>query len=360
ILAIAWLQRVWKVDYAAEAGSPSEVGMEGRPLLNRTVQITRTDTDCIPVRELMAQHQWDVIFSRCRHDGEVALVTENTCLDEVTAFLGVESRTELVTDRSEYDYRRVFVSDPRIAGRRLSDLKLRRTLGAVVTRVRRGDIDLLPHADMTLELGDRVRVLTRRDNLEDVSKYFGDSYRALSEIDILTFSLGLTLGILLGILPIPLGPVTLKLGLAGGPLIVALVLGALGRTGPLVWSLPYSANLTLRQIGLVLFLAGIGTRSGYAFWSTFTRGGGLAIFLAGALVTCSVALLALWISHRLLKIPMGLAIGMLAGLQTQPAVLGFALEQTGNDRPNLGYTMVYPVAMISKILLAQVLLTLAR
>jgi putative transport protein len=154
--------------------------------------------------------------------------------------------------------------------------------------------------------------------------------------------------------------VTLKLGLAGGPLIVALVLGALGRTGPLVWSLPYSANLTLRQIGLVLFLAGIGTRAGYSFWSTFTQGGGLAIFAGGAVITCSVALVALWVSHRLLKVPMGMAIGMLAGLQTQPAVLGFALEQTGNDSPNLGYATVYPVAMIAKILLAQLLLTVLK
>ncbi len=375
ILAIALLQRLWKVDYAAEAESLRALGMEHRPLENRTIYITRPEAGQHSVRELMAQHQWDVIFSRWKHGSQVKLVTDKTRLaagdlvsvvgvmdeiEKVTAFLGVDSPAELVSDRSEFDYRRIFVSNPKIAGKRLKDLGLPHTLGAVVTRVRRGDIDLLPRADMTLELGDRVRVLTRRERLDAVSAYFGDSYRALSEIDVLTFSLGLTLGILLGIAPIPLGPVTLRLGLAGGPLIVALILGALGRTGPLVWSLPYSANLTLRQIGLVLFLAGIGTRAGYSFWSTFTQGGGLAIFAGGAVITCSIALVALWISHRLLKIPMGIALGMLAGLQTQPAVLGFALEQTGNDSPNLGYATVYPVAMIAKILLAQLLLTMAK
>jgi putative transport protein len=195
--------------------------------------------------------------------------------------------------------------------------------------------------------------------MEAVSQFFGDSYRALSEIDILTFSTGLAIGLVLGIIPIPLpGGVTLKLGFAGGPLIVALILGALGRTGPMVWSMPYSANLTLRQVGLLFFLAGVGTRAGYAFVTTFTQSGGLAIFAAGAILTCVTALTMLWVGHKLLKIPMGLLIGMLAGLQTQPAVLGFALEQTGNDLPNIGYATVYPVAMITKILFAQLLLTL--
>ena len=154
-----------------------------------------------------------------------------------------------------------------------------------------------------------------------------------------------------------LADITFKLGFAGGPLIVALILGTIGHTGPLVWSLPYSANLTLRQIGLVLFLAGIGTRAGFAFVNTLTQGGGLAIFVAGAIITSVAAIGTLWIGHRLMRIPLGLLIGMLSGLQTQPAVLGFSLEQTRNDLPNIGYATVYPLAMVVKILVAQVVLT---
>lgn len=141
-------------------------------------------------------------------------------------------------------------------------------------------------------------------------------------------------------------------------MIVALALGAAGRTGGMVWDLPYSANLTLRQIGLILFLAGVGTRSGYAFVTTLSQGGGLAIFLTGMLITILVSFCMLFIGYRLLKIPMGLLVGMLAGMQTQPAVLSFALEQTHNDLPNIGYATVYPVATIAKILLAQLILTL--
>jgi putative transport protein len=218
---------------------------------------------------------------------------------------------------------------------------------------------MLPNGQTVLLPGDHVRVVAPHEKMEPLARFFGDSYRAISEIDILTFSLGLAMGLLLGMIPIPMpGGVTLRLGIAGGPLIVALLVGALGRTGPLVWTIPYSANLSLRQMGLIFFLAGIGTRSGYAFASTLTEGSGWVVFAAGAGVTCLTTLFTLWLGHRVLKIPMGLLLGITAGLQTQPAVLGFSLEQTNNDLPNVGYATVYPIAMIVKILLAQVLLIL--
>jgi len=148
------------------------------------------------------------------------------------------------------------------------------------------------------------------------------------------------------------------LGIAGGPLIIALLFGALGRTGPLVWAIPYSANLSIRQFGLVLFLAGVGTRAGYSFVSTLTQGSGLLIFVGGALITCLTAVATLWVGYSLLKIPMGMLIGILSGLQTQPALLGFSLEQSQDELPNIGYATVYPAAMILKILLAQLLLVI--
>ena len=376
LLAIHVMQRIWKVDYAKEGDAlrKAYTGATNARLQNRTIRVTRCQEECETIQELIARHKWDVVFGRMKHQERLGLATGHTQLaagdlvsvvgaredlDRVTAELGEPSGEHLELDRSELDYRRIFVSSRRVAGHRLRDLNLPQQFGAVVTRIRRGDIEFLPHGDTVLELGDRVRVLTRRDHMEAVSEFFGDSYRALSEIDILAFSVGLAAGLLLGSVPIPLpGGATIKLGFAGGPLIVALILGAIGRTGPIVWSIPYSANLTLRQIGLLFFLAGVGTRAGYAFITTFTQSGGFSIFAAGALITCLTALATLWIGHKWLKIPMGLLIGMLAGLQTQPAVLGFGLEQTRNDLPNIGYATVYPVAMIAKILFAQLLLTL--
>ena len=374
LLTIYVLQKVWKVDYKDESREAKEFGISGEPLHNRTILVKNDEvTESRSIESLRCSCGWDVIFGRLQRADRLSLADSETLLQlgdlvscvgtleelqKVADCLGEFSPLRLDYDVSEFGPRRVFVSNSRVAGRRLRDLNLQQQFGAIVTRIRRGDVDMLAHGDTVVELGDRVRVVCHRERMKTVSSFFGDSYRAISEIDVMTFSIGLTLGLLLGILPIPMpGGVTLKLGFAGGPLIVALILSALGRTGPIVWNIPYGANLLLRQIGLVFFLAAVGTRAGYAFVSTLAQGSGLVIFAAGAITTCLTALLMLWIGHKLLKIQMGLLIGMLAGLQTQPAVLGFALEQTGNDLPNIGYAAVYPVAMITKILLAQVIIT---
>jgi putative transport protein len=164
---------------------------------------------------------------------------------------------------------------------------------------------------------------------------------------------------MLGLIPIPLpGGVTVRLGLAGGPLIVALILGNLGRTWNVVWTLPYNANLTLRQIGLILFLAGIGTRAGYDFLAYVRMGGGLEVLALGALVTAVAGALTLWVGAALMRVPFGTLTGVLAGLQTQPAVLAFSLEQAQDETPNVGYATVYPVATIAKVVLGQLLLAI--
>lgn len=374
ILAINLMQKLWKVDYAAEAKQLRGFGVATEPLHNLTIRVTRPEATLHTIEQMRRDNGWDVIFGRIMHldevtlaapesrfslDDQVTAVGTHEELDKITRFLGEQSGTEIDLDRREFDFRRVFVSNPKLAGRRLRDLGLKERYGAIITRIRRGDDDVLPHGDTALELGDRVRVITHRDRMESVSDFFGDSYRAVSEVDILTFSLGLAFGLFLGTIPIPLpGGAELRLGFAGGPLITALVLGTLGRTGPMVWTLPYSANMTLRQIGLILFLAGVGTRAGYGFVTTFAREGGLLLFAVGGCITFATAVAMLWVGYRLMKIPMSLLIGMLAGLQTQSAVLGFALEQTRNDLPTVGYASVYPVATIGKILLAQLLLVM--
>ncbi|MCP2502010.1 MAG: transporter [Deltaproteobacteria bacterium] len=375
ILAISLLQKLWKVNYADEARNLNIPGAAGEALRRATIRVSWDGAERETITELSRREKWDVVFGRVKRGDSfllpgprgrlrlgdlVAVVGTESELERVAAVLGERCEEEIGLERSEYEYRRIFVSNPRVAGRQLGSLTLYERFGATVTRVRRGDDDFLPHDNMVLQPGDRVRVVARRDRMADVTSFFGDSYRAVSEVDILSFSLGLALGLLLGIVPIPLpGGITLKLGFAGGPLIVALILGTVERSGNLVWSLPYSVNMTLRQTGLVMLLAGIGTRAGYGFVSTFATEGGFSIFAAGAAITFLTALATLWVGHRLMKIPMNLLIGMVGGGQTQPAVLAYTLEQTGNDLPNIGYASVYPVATIGKILLAQVLLTLS-
>jgi putative transport protein len=373
ILAIHLARRLWGAEPAAEAAALRAFGAGVEELINRTVRVTRPEMEGRSIGELMRGRGWRVVFGRLQHQGGVAVATGDATLrrDDLVSIVGPREDVEraaaaigelapepLELDRHTLDFRRVFVSNPALVGRRLRDLDLPRSQGAVITRIRRGDLELLPSGDTVLELGDRVRVVTRRDNMEAVSSYFGDSYRGLAEVDVVSLGLGIALGLLVGMLPIPLpGGLSFTLGFAGGPLVVALLLGWRERTGPIVWSLPYSANLTLRQLGLTLFLAAIGTRSGFAFVSTLASGGGLAIFLAGAGVTVLTAAATL-LTGRLLRIPLAQLSGMLAGLQTQPAVLAFASEQAGNELPNIGYASVFPLAMVAKIICAQLLLAL--
>ena len=372
IAAIAIFQRLFRVDYAAEAQAQKELGGAHEELLAVTIRVTRAHD--VPVHALLHARGLRGLVGRVLRGGELFLATPETVVlpgdlvnviadgetaGKIADLLGERSAERLELDRRVLDMRRVFVSRRGVVGRPLASLGLQRRFGAIVTRVRRGDVDLLADDETTLELGDRVRVVAPRTRMDEVSRWLGDSLRDLSEIDVMSFGLGIALGLLVGTVPIPLpGGTVFRLGIAGGPLVVGLVLGTLGRTGPVVWTLPYSANLTLRQIGLILFLAGVGTRSGYAFVHELTEGHGLLLLGCGAAVSVAVALFTLVVGYRVLKIPMGVLSGILAGITTQPAVLAFAGEQAKNDLPSVGYAEVYPMATIAKLLAAQLLLSL--
>lgn len=363
ILALAVGRTIWKRELATPAGAAM--------LEVRSIRVTNPEVCTVSVEGLARRRGWKVLFARRRRGDEIAVVAGDEPLrvedlvtvvgpaaelDVVVAALGEAAEEHLELDRSNLDFRRIFVSDAAVVERPLAELKLLDRFGALVTRVRRGDIDLLPEGGTVLELGDRVRVLAPRDRMGDVARFFGDSYRALAEVDVLSFGLGIAAGLVLGLVQVPLPHGgTFSLGVAGGPLIAGLVLGAKGRTGPVVWQLPFAANLTLRQIGLVLFLAGVGTRSGWVFAQTFAQPGSLPLFLAGALITMLVTVLALVIGRVVLKQRPSVLFGMVAGIQTQPAVLAFANESAADDGPNAGYAAVYPFATIAKILFAQLL-----
>jgi putative transport protein len=375
ILVAYALQGLWKIDYRTEARRLRGTGyLVEQEINNVTLRITRPEATQTTVQELLDSHHWHVVFSRIIHADHEHLVTDETRFQvgdlvsvigdpnevaEVSRLLGELTDEHLELDRSHYDFRRIFVSKPEMAGRRIKDLQLPQRYGAIITRVRRGDVDLLADGDFVIDLGDRVRVVAPREHMNDVSKLFGDSYKALSEIDLLSLGVGLVLGLLVGKIQFPLpGGGAFALGNAGGPLIVGLILGAIRRTGPLVWTMPYSANLTVRQLGLIMLLASIGLRSGYTFVETLRAGGGLQLFVAGAVISCVTAFVTIVVGYKLFKIPFGLLTGMLSGIHTQPGVLGFAVDQSEDELPHVGYALMFPVATITKILLAQALLLL--
>lgn len=376
ILAIRLVNTYLKTDYSSEAKHLIALGAAGEEIRNVTVRVMRYDLANIPIRVLFAGNGWRAVLGRRLRDNEESLVQPDTTLEfgdlvsvigtdddvgSIVEFLGqAEPELTLGVDRGHYDNRRIFLSKSEHFGRRIGDLNLFRNFETIITRVRRGDNDFLATSDFILEPGDRVRVVAPRSNMKAVTEYLGDSYRSLSEIDYFSLSIGLLMGFFVGQIPLP-APTgyDLRLGMAGGPLLVALLLGWAGRTGPLVWNLPYSANMTLRQIGILLFLAGVGTQAGNSFVNTVMSGGWFLMLLAAMIVATSIVV-TLLIGHCFLSIPMSVMIGVVAGMQTQPALLSYATEQTGNDSPSVGYTSAYPLSMVLKILMAQwVLMTVS-
>lgn len=370
MLVIHLMQKVLKINYRNEEIALQKDYPLAEDLQSKTVCITRPFAINKSIRELYQEIDERVVFGRIQRGNEMQLVSWGTIvkkddllvvisnsksLEKVIPLLGEIAKDQLSYDRSFYDVRRFFISNGDIAGQTIASLNLEEKFPVIITRVQRGDVDLLASSNTILELGDRVLLVARREDFSELEQIFGNSYRALSQIDLLSFGLGMALGLLLGMVEFNLpGGVTFNLGYAGGPLIVALILGQLRRTGNIVWTLPFGANLTLRQIGLIMLLAGIGIRSGHTFLATLQEGGGLLLFACGGIISIITALTTILIGFRMLGIPFSFLTGMVAN---QPAILDFALERSKNQLPTIGYTIMLPVAMIVKILFVQLLFT---
>lgn len=339
-------------------------------IVNGNFRVTREQLVDRSIGELRIQSEIGVVVSRLRRDSELIVPTKYTVLrrDDVLTAVGTEaalkraaqyfgevSSERLDARRDRVDMRRVLVSKREHIGRSIEELELERRFNAQVTRLRRADLDLVPSPDMRLELGDRLRVVAPTDRLKAVSAFFGDSERELAEIDLVALAIGLCAGLVLGQIPIPVAGTTLELGVAGGPLLVSLIVGRLGRTGPLVWMLPYEASTLLRELGLLLFLAGVGTSAGGMLASVIPQQG-LTLVGLGALVTLVTSALTLVLARAWAKASVISSLGVSSGMQTQPATLAAAYELSGrSEETYVAYAVVYPVAMIAKILLAQLL-----
>jgi putative transport protein len=227
----------------------------------------------------------------------------------------------------------------------------------VATRVRRGDVDLLAHDDFVLQIGDRVRVVATQHGLSRVAKLLGDSEKAASAFSIVSVATGITAGVILGSIPFPVpGGRVFEFGMAAGPLIVGLVMGRFGKTGRIIWSLPHTSSSALSHLGMMLFLAYAGSTAGHALSVAITTPIGWRLLLIGLATTVTSALTFIYLGRYFAKIYGPRLAGVMAGSQTQPAVLAYVNEQTKDDpRVNLGYAVAYPVGMIVKVLIAPIL-----
>ena len=368
MLAIYAAQRWLRIDYRAEEEKLRKDYAIDTQLLSRTLLVSNKEYDGRELRYVYQDCDRSVLFARIQRGDEIRLSHWDTRLrlndkivivgsleavEKATQLLGTRVDADISYDNTDYESTKLFVSNSAVVGQSIASLNLQQHFPALITRVQRGDMELLASSDTILELGDRIQLIARSGDLEDITKLFGNSYESLSHINLLSFGSGMALGLLFGMVTFQLpGGISFSLGFAGGPMVVALVLGQLRRTGPIVWTLPYSANLTLRQFGLILLLAGIGIRSGHTFLATLQAGGGGVLFLCAAFLSFFTAFITLVIGYRFLHIPFSFLTGMVAN---QPAILDYAIEQSDNKLPTIGFTMILPVSMIAKILFVQVL-----
>jgi putative transport protein len=287
-------------------------------------------------------------------DGLLITAESEDALAEAAASLGKLEPGRIVKDRSALDYIRVFVGKANVVGVPLGQLPLPSGFPIHVLHVRRYDMDIVPAPDLMLEFGDRVGVLIPPDRKEDIRGYFGDTVKATGEFSYVSLGLGMVLGVLLGLIPIPIpGVGTVTLGIGGGPLIVALIAGKLRRTGPLLWVMPLPANIVLRNFGLAMFLATVGINAGQPFVRTVSETG-LTMLFVGAAVLLTTVLIVLLVGYYLMRIPYDDLAGIASGATGNPAILVYATRMAPTERPDIGYAMIFPSMTIVKVIAVQI------
>lgn len=286
-------------------------------------------------------------------DALLATATSKTVLEATVALLGEVQTGIIAKDRQDLDYFRVFVSRPVVVGRTVAELVFPADVECSIIQIRRGDSDLMPSPELVLESGDRVGVLAPRSKIKVVRAFFGDSIKGTADLRFISIGIGAALGLLVGLIPLPVpGIGKLTLGLAG-LLLLALVLGKVRRTGPFVWTMPLSANLVLRNFGLTIFLAQVGLASGPKFFAT-VGSTGVSYLLYGAIIALTLVLVTAVFCLWVFRLPFDTAMGVISGATGNPAILAFASRVAPTDRPDIGYAMIFPSMTILKILFVQI------
>jgi putative transport protein len=259
--------------------------------------------------------------------------------------------------------RRVVVTRKNVLGKTLRELALNHLYGVTVTRVTRADLELTAIPNVELQFGDMLMVVGQEESLDKVAEALGNSVRALNETKLIPIFIGIVLGVLAGSAPLRFGamPAPVRLGLAGGPLLLALVLSRIGRIGPLLWHMPVNVNTAFRELGLTLFLACVGLKAGEHFFATVFTAQGLRWLLAGTAVTVLPILAVGVVARAGLRLNFMNICGLLAGSMTDPPALAFAASISKSDAPSVAYATVYPLTVLLRILTVQgLVLTLCR
>lgn len=377
MLAMLALRHLFAIAPAAEAEAFIAERLAGRHgLETMNIEVRNPALDGLTVRQIPGIAHLGVVLSRVLHDGSQAPVGPDQRLalgDVVLAvgprprlhdlrviFGGIEAPVDLEQMPTDLRWERLVVTSDKVLGKTIGQLDLAAAYGTVVSRCTRAGVELTPSAQLALQFGDILTVIGGPEDLKRVAVLVGNTPAALNQAHVVPIFIGLALGAILGSIPfqVPGLPAPLKLGLAGGPLIAAIVLARLGHVGPLIWFLPPSANQVLRELGIVLFLGSVGVQSGSRFVDTLINGDGLAWMAAGALVT-ALPLAIVGAAARLwLKLNFLTLMGVMSGAMTNPPALQYANTMQSSEAQALAYATVYPLAMFLRVLSPQLMVLL--
>lgn len=374
ILFVKLLPRVLRVDLDQEARRLEKERRGQYPELNTC--IFRVANPVIFGRSLMqinVRAMTGAVISRLKHNGEISIPTAHTVLcegDYIQAVGSEESLNQLATlvgvrEEGElplhdtHEIESLLLTNKDMINKQLGDLNLMKNFSCTVTRIRRSGIDLSPSPELSLKFGDKLMVVGEKEGLKSLARLLGNNAKKLSDTDFFPIAMGIVLGVLFGKLNISFpGGLSFSPGLTGGILIVALVLSAIGKTGPILWSMSGPANQLLRQLGLLLFLAEVGTSAGRTLVATFQESGWL-LFGVGAAITLVPMLVAVIVGRWLFKISLLDLLGTLTGGMTSTPGLAAADSMTDSNIPSVAYATVYPIAMVFLILAIQFIAVLA-
>ncbi len=378
ILSLIILRKIFRVNDATElAAFESDRRSQIIPLERRNLIVTNANLDGLAIGQIPGVRESGIAVSRLKSAGtdDIRVASEDaivhtgdqllaigtaTALESFQRIVGRDSEVDLMESPGPVEFRRLLVTHKPVLGKSLRQLGISTRCGVVVTRIQRGGVQMTARPDFRIEFGDTLQVVGDASGLDQAAALVGNSAKELKQTHFLPVFAGIALGVLFGLIPlsIPGLPVPVRLGLAGGPLIAAILLSRLGRIGPVIWHMPSGANLALRELGIVLFLACVGLKAGSRFMDSLLSQEG-AVWLIGGLIITILPLLVVGIAARfLLKMNFIVLSGLLAGSMTDPPALAFANTLAGSDAPSVSYAAVYPLTMLLRILAAQFLVLL--
>lgn len=344
------------------------------PVERMNILVQNSNLEGLTIGEIPGRKEISVVVSRIKRIGkpEVHTATDQTVLhqgdtilavgsrrnlEKFRVIVGLESEVNLFKTPSHVITSKVAVTHKAVLGKTIDELGLDDRYHVAVTRVARADLEMTALPELKLQFGDVVQLVGEEAAIAKATKDLGNSVHALNETNFIPIFVGIALGVLLGMVPIHFSgmPVPVRLGIAGGPLLLAILLSRIGRIGPVVWYMPTNANVAFRELGIVLFLACVGLKAGEKFFSTVLTNQGL-LWLAGGFVITVIPILLVGLAARLvLKMNFTAISGLLAGSMTDPPALAFANAVSKSDAPSIAYATVYPLTMLLRIVTVQVL-----